>query len=74
MKFRVYGNATVVISTVVEAETRDEAIEKAYEEFGGIGGFCGNGGTDKLIGVTGEHESIEADCEVEFTDAEESDE
>ena len=56
----------------VEAETEEEAIEKAYAEWPGITGFCGNGGNDKLIGVYGEDSSIEGDgAEPEFMEAEE---
>jgi hypothetical protein len=43
----------------VEAGTKEEAISEAFED-GTIGGFCGNGGNDKLIGVYGSNASIEA--------------
>ena len=69
MEYRVYGHTTVTVSTLVEANSEEEAIEKANQEFGGIHSYCGNGGTDKLIGVDGEYDTIEADDSVEFDDA-----
>lgn len=69
MKYTVYGTVHAQVSIKVDAANKDEAIEKAYEEFGGITSYCGNGGNDKLIGVSGSDESIEADGEVEFTEA-----
>ena len=33
MKYRVYGDATVVCSMVVEADNEEEAIEIANDEF-----------------------------------------
>lgn len=71
MKHRVIGNIQVSVGIIVEAENEDEAIQNAYEEFGGVNGYCGNGGTDKLIGVDGDTEWIEADGIVEFNDVEE---
>lgn len=74
MKYRVIGNIQASVGIIVEAENEDEAIQKAYEEFGGVNGYCGNGGTDKLIGVDGDTEWIEADGIVEFNDVEEDEE
>jgi hypothetical protein len=72
--YRVFGKTSVTVSIVVEANTPEEAIECADEEFGGINGFCGNGGADKLIGVYGSNESIEEDgSEIEWFEAEPSD-
>ena len=69
MKYRVYGHTTVTVSTLVEADSEEEAIEKANCEFGGIMSYAGNGGMDKLIGVDGEYDTIEANESVEFDDA-----
>lgn len=74
MKYRVIGNIQASVGIIVEAENEDDAIQKAYEEFGGVNGYCGNGGTDKLIGVDGDTEWIEADGIVEFNDVEEDEE
>lgn len=71
MKYRVIGTIQVSVGITVEAENEDDAIQKAYEEFGGVTGYCGNGGIDKLIGVDGDTEWIEADGIVEFNDVEE---
>jgi hypothetical protein len=56
---------------VDEDALKSAAIDMAYSEFGGLTGYVGNGGYDKLIGVHATGESIEADCEVEFKTAEE---
>lgn len=68
MKYDVHGTMTVVVTITVEAESGEEAIEKANEEFGGVNSYAGNGGCDKLIGVRGSNESIEADEEPVFDD------
>ena len=57
---------------VDEDAVKDAAISMAYDKFGGLTGYVGNGGYDKLIGVHKTDESIEADCEVEFKTAEEN--
>lgn len=74
-KYRVFGHTTVTVSTVLEVsdeevEELDEAeiYERAAETFSGIGAFAGNGGCDKIIGVSGWHDSISADEDVEFDD------
>ena len=72
-KWVVTGNVEVTVSITVEAETEDEAMEIAEENFGGVNSYCGNGGTDKLIGVNGDNESISCDCDVEFDDCYEDD-
>lgn len=69
-KWRVYGTVTAEVYVNVEAADEEMAIEEAEREFGGIDGFCGNGGSDKLVGVHGTDESIEiSDC-VEWQSAE----
>lgn len=74
-KYRVYGHATVTVSTVIEVPdeeelTAEEIYERAEDTFSGIGAFAGNGGCDKIIGVSGWNESISADEDVEFDDFE----
>ncbi len=68
MKFTVLGNTQVTVSVQVEADSEKEAYEKAKKQFKGIHAYVGNGGTDKLIGVEGEHETIAADEPVTFDD------
>lgn len=73
-KYIVTGKVTAFISVEIEAESKEEAIEKAYEECSGPMSFVGNGGCDKLIGVCNTDNadvSIECDDEVEYTDVEE---
>lgn len=73
MRYEVYGHATVVCSMVVEADSEEEAIEIANEEFGGLTNYAGMGSCDCLVGViTNEDERcIYPDSEVEFDDAQE---
>lgn len=70
MEYLATGKAEVSVYIRIEAESEEEAIEKANDEFSGITSYAGNGGTDKLIGVDGMDESIDADGEVEFYRAE----
>ena len=72
-RLRVFGHATVTVSTVIEVKddenlTEEEIYDRAGENFGGIMSFVGNGGTDKLIGVDEYEETIAADDEPEFDD------
>lgn len=72
-RLRVLGHATVTVSTIIEVGddeslTEEEIYDRARENFGGIRSFVGNGGTDKLIGVSEYEETIAADEEPEFDD------
>ena len=72
-KYTVTVYAQVVVEVTVEAENEEEAFEKAYDNVS-IANYCGNGGTDKLIGVCNTDEataSIYADSEFEFAEVEE---
>lgn len=73
MKYRVYGSTTLTCSMIVEANSKDKAIEVANEEFGGLTNYAGMGSCDCLVGVlTSEDErSIYADGEADFNYAEE---
>lgn len=75
-KYIVSGEVTAYISVELEAESKEEALEMAYEECSGPLNFVGNGGTDKLIGVCDTDSatvSINCDEEIEYTEAEEID-
>lgn len=70
-KTRVFGHVEVTVSVVIEAEdniSEAEIYNRAVKEFGGIHSYVGNGGTDKLIGVSGPTETIAADEAPEFDD------
>ena len=72
-KYIITGYTKVTVEVTVEAENEEEAIEKAYDNVS-IDNYCGNGGTDKLIGVCNTDEataSIYADNELEYTEVEE---
>lgn len=83
-KYRVYGKIVCFIDCKVEisqdrvneAMERGDSInelviEEAYETFGGVTCFAGNGGSDKIIGVSGSGESIYPCDEFEFNEVEE---
>lgn len=75
-KYIVTGYTRVTVEVTVEAENKEEAIEKAYEECSGPMNFVGNGGVDKMIGVCDSDSaevSINCDDEVEYTEVEEID-
>lgn len=72
-KIRVFGHATVTVSTVIEVRddtdlTEKEIFTRAKKKFGGIHSYLGNGGDDKLIGVEGSCDTIAADEPVVFDD------
>jgi hypothetical protein len=72
-KYIVTGYTRVIVEVTVEAENEKEAIEKAYDNVS-IDNYCGNGGTNKLIGVCDTDEataSIYADSELEYAEVEE---
>ena len=70
-KWNVYGSASIGVTMSVEAETKEEAMQKAYEEFPGLTNFAGNGGTDRLVGVYDGECSLDAGyAEPEFESAE----
>lgn len=72
-KYIVTGYARVTVEVEVEAENKKDAIEKAYDNVD-IDSYCGNGGTDKLIGVCNTDEataSIYADSELDYVEVEE---
>lgn len=69
-KWTVYGFVPIDVVMTVEAETKEDAIDAAYQEFPGLTNYCGNGGTDKLVGVHDRNVSLDAgDAEPEFKDA-----
>ena len=70
MKYRVIGETTVTVYLDVEAESEEEAIEAAYKEVSSLTAYCGNGGMDKLVGVSLSNASVDAgDC-IEWKEAE----
>jgi len=71
MKFKVYGRTTVNVITEVEADSPDDALEVALSELNCLVPYVGNCGTDKLVGVDGDNDSVFADDEIEWTSAEE---
>lgn len=69
-KYRVIGTTTVTVTKEVWAANEEEACEKAYYQLDSLTAYCGNGGIDKLIGVDGDDESVDADGMIEYNDVE----
>lgn len=70
---RVFGHVEVTVSTVIKVKdgvslTEDEIYKRAQKAFSGISSYYGNGGDDKLIGVSGDKDAIFCDEKVEFDD------
>jgi hypothetical protein len=70
-KFKVRGQYTITVMKEVWANDEYEAINKADNNFGGVIEYVGNGGYDKLIGVSEPDESVAADGMIEWEEAEE---
>ena len=69
-KFRVYGNVNVVVTKEVWANTEEEALAKAYNKLPCLTAYAGNGGWDKLVGVSDYDETVEIDEDIEYNDTE----
>lgn len=65
-KYMVQFRTDVWINVVVEAEDPNDAIDKACEEQPCLQGYAGNGGYDKLIGVSGRNMSVEPSDQVDY--------
>lgn len=75
-KYVVYGKVSTWVCVELEAEDKEDAIERAYDECSSVMTLVGNGGTDKMIGVCNTDSaevSINCDDEIEYTEAEEID-
>lgn len=60
MKYKVYGTVEVTVTLEVEANDVNEAFEIAEAQRDSLSAYVGNGGMDKLVGVSSPNESIEA--------------
>lgn len=63
-KYRVVLETKCYVTVELEADTKEDAIEKAVDECY-VSSFAGNGGYSKLIGVT---DSDEATLTIEAND------
>lgn len=74
MKYAVHGKVTVFVCVELEAEDKEDAIEKAFDECPALDALVGNGGIDKMLGVCNTDTaevSISCGDDVEYTEAEE---
>ena len=71
-KYRVLGSCTLVCTMDVIANSGDEAIEIANDEFGSLTNYAGMGGTGNLVGVldSSDNRCIYPDTEPEFDSCE----
>lgn len=69
-KFKVYGITTVAVSKEIWAHTEDEAMEKAWQQLPSLTAFCGNGSTDKLVGVYDHDASVDVIEDIAYDEAE----
>lgn len=72
-KYEVTGHCSLVCSMEVYADTEEEAIEKANDEFGELTNYAGMGSCSCLVGVltSEDKRSIYPDSEPEFDDCKE---
>lgn len=76
MKYAVRGKVVVWVCVELEAENKEDAIEKAFDECASLDALVGNGGIDKMLGVCNTDTaevSVGCDDDVEYTEAEEID-
>ena len=70
-KYAVHGVVEVEVVKEVWANSESEAYDKAHDELSTLTEYCGNGGTDKLIGVDGPDESVfTCSNDIEYNDIE----
>jgi hypothetical protein len=67
--FTVEGTAEVGITIEVEANSEEEALEKAEEILPELTSYCGNGGTDQLVGIDCPEASLSPSWGINYTDA-----
>lgn len=73
-RYRVFGTATVTVSTVVEIdddnldldELEERIFELAGDQFGGITQYAGMGDCNHLVGVSGADDTIDCTDRVTF--------
>lgn len=69
-KYKVYGKVMVEVIVDVEAKNKKEAIDKAYDECTNLSSYTGNGGWNKMVGVSADNVNIECEDDVRYTLAE----
>lgn len=70
MKYRVFGHTTVVVTMIVTADSKEEAYEKASGQMPSLESFAGNGGYDKIVGVSGADNTVDVVEGIEWDDIE----
>lgn len=69
-KFKVSGVAEVVVTKEVWALNEEDAYNKAFASLPSLTAYAGNGGWDKLVGVSGSDESVDIFEDIEYNDVE----
>lgn len=69
-KFKVYGVVTVSVTKEVWAYDEDDAYNKASMNLPTLTAYAGNGGWDKLVGVSESDEAVDVFEDIEYNDIE----
>lgn len=69
-RFKVYGVVEVVVTKEVWAHDEDDAYKKASMSLPSLTAYAGNGGWDKLVGVSGSDESVDVFEDIEYNEVE----
>lgn len=75
-KYAVYGKVTIFVCVELEAEDKEDAIERAYDECSSLMYLAGNGGCNKILGVSDTNTakvSLVCEDDFEYTETEEID-
>ena len=69
-RFKVYGTVEVIVTKEVWAHDEDDAYKKASMSLPSLTAYAGNGGWDKLVGVSESDESVDIFEDIEYNDTE----
>ncbi len=73
MKYKVIGKVEAWVTVTLEADSEEDAIKRAFDECSSVSSFIGNGGYDKVIGVSDTdcaEVSIRCDGDIDYSRAE----
>lgn len=73
-RYRINGYIPVSVTIELEANSREEAEDLAFDEYDMLSEYAGNGGYDKLVGTDRHEVSLSADGTLSITDIEEIEE
>lgn len=68
--YKVTGTVNINVEIIVEADSPEQAIERAEDELPELTPFAGNGGSDKLVGTDLDEVVLDCSDVVIYTHAE----